>query len=304
LVTNKTWENFWLNEGMTVYTERKIYGRMAGEQMRHFKAIIGWRSLQESVNTFGKDSPLTALQPDLTGIDPDDAFSSVPYEKGFALLFYLEGLVGTEPFEHFLRAYIEKFKFSVVTSEDFIAFFNTSFRGKVEDSVLDKIDWQTWLKAPGMPPFVPKFDQTLSVASQALAEKWIAGGKDAKPEDLKDWSAGQIVVFLDKLVEAPQPLSEETLDRMDQLYHFTGMKNAEVRHRWYQVSIRAEYEKVFPHVVGFLLEQGRMKYVRPLYRALYKSAKGKDLARQTFLQNRQIYHNIASKMIAKDLEVQ
>ncbi len=32
--------------------------------------------------------------PDLKGIDPDDAFSSVPYEKGFALLYYLEQLVG------------------------------------------------------------------------------------------------------------------------------------------------------------------------------------------------------------------
>ncbi len=50
----------------------------------------------------------------------------------------------------------------------------------------------------------------------------------------------------------------------------------------------------------------RHNYIIPLsiYSALYKSSKGKELARQTFLQNRQIYHNIASKMIAKDLEVQ
>jgi leukotriene-A4 hydrolase len=37
---------------------------------------------------------LTALVPKLDGIDPDDAFSSVPYEKGSALLFYLESLAG------------------------------------------------------------------------------------------------------------------------------------------------------------------------------------------------------------------
>ena len=37
LVTNKTWEHFWLNEGFTVFTERKIYGRIYNEQMRHFK---------------------------------------------------------------------------------------------------------------------------------------------------------------------------------------------------------------------------------------------------------------------------
>lgn len=31
---------------------------------------------------------------DLTNVDPDVAYSSVPYEKGFALLFYLEQLLG------------------------------------------------------------------------------------------------------------------------------------------------------------------------------------------------------------------
>jgi hypothetical protein len=31
---------------------------------------------------------------DLKGISPDDAFSAVPYEKGFTLLFHLEELVG------------------------------------------------------------------------------------------------------------------------------------------------------------------------------------------------------------------
>jgi leukotriene-A4 hydrolase len=64
----------------------------------------------ESINTFGHQSPLTALIPDLKGIDPDDAFSRVPYEKGFTFLFYLETLVGIPDFEKFLRAYIEKVK--------------------------------------------------------------------------------------------------------------------------------------------------------------------------------------------------
>ena len=40
------------------------------------------------------EGPYTKLIPDLRGVDPDDAFSTVPYEKGFALLFYLENLLG------------------------------------------------------------------------------------------------------------------------------------------------------------------------------------------------------------------
>lgn len=46
------------------------------------------------MNTFGADNPLTNLVPSLQDVDPDEAFSSVPYEKGFALLYHLEELMG------------------------------------------------------------------------------------------------------------------------------------------------------------------------------------------------------------------
>jgi len=61
---------------------------------RQFEAIGGWNQLKEVIGTLGATSQLTRLVPDLKGIDPDDAFSSVPYEKGFAFLYYLETLVG------------------------------------------------------------------------------------------------------------------------------------------------------------------------------------------------------------------
>jgi hypothetical protein len=49
------------------------------------------------------------LVPDLSGVDPDDAFSSIPYEKGSTFLWYLEELVGgPEKFEPFLKAYYEQ----------------------------------------------------------------------------------------------------------------------------------------------------------------------------------------------------
>ena len=81
-------------EGFTVFTERKIAGRMKGEASRHFSAINGWKDLKESIDLQGNDNPLTALVVDLDGVDPDDAFSVVPYEKGSTFLWYLEDTVG------------------------------------------------------------------------------------------------------------------------------------------------------------------------------------------------------------------
>lgn len=50
LVTNKQWEHFWLNEGFTMFVERKIAGRMHGEATRNFSAIGGWKDLRDCVS--------------------------------------------------------------------------------------------------------------------------------------------------------------------------------------------------------------------------------------------------------------
>ena len=47
----------------------------------------------------------------------DDAFSSIPYEKGMAFLWYLQKTVGgDEPMEEFLVAYIKFFREPVKAS--------------------------------------------------------------------------------------------------------------------------------------------------------------------------------------------
>ena len=53
LVTNSNFEHFWLNEGFTVFTERKIKGLMEkGEASRSFSALGGWKGLKYSVRDF------------------------------------------------------------------------------------------------------------------------------------------------------------------------------------------------------------------------------------------------------------
>ena len=94
LVTNRNWEHFWLNEGFTMFVERKIIARMKSEKDRQFDCIEGWRRLQEAVNTFGEKHDFTKLVLDLTNVNPDDSFSSIPYEKGHMLLYHLEEKLG------------------------------------------------------------------------------------------------------------------------------------------------------------------------------------------------------------------
>lgn len=94
LVTNRNFEHFWLNEGFTIFVERKIKGRLDGAAAQDFDASIGLNELNETVKTLGSTNPLTHLVVNLTNVHPDDSFSLIPYEKGQTFLRYLENTVG------------------------------------------------------------------------------------------------------------------------------------------------------------------------------------------------------------------
>ncbi len=71
---------------------------------------------------------------------------------------------------------------------------------------------------------------------------------------------------------------------MDEAYMFTASRNAEVLLRWHSLAIQSQCDWVVPSVIDFVTSQGRMKYVRPLYRALLRSP-WRRLAMNTFEEN-------------------
>ena len=82
LVTNHTWQHFWLNEGWTVWLERKITSRLHNNiELLKLSAQGGWNGLESDVKLLGATHDFTKLVVPLEGEDPDDAFSRVPYEK-------------------------------------------------------------------------------------------------------------------------------------------------------------------------------------------------------------------------------
>ncbi|CAJ0763134.1 4704_t:CDS:10 [Entrophospora sp. SA101] len=276
LVTTANWEHFWLNEGWTIFTERKIISYVHSEKHAEFDSIIGWRALSDDIKLFGSDNPLTALAPNLKGIDPDDCFSSVPYEKGYNFLYYIQKVVGGSLiFEPYMKAHVKNFIGKSITTQDWkdflYSYMETNY-GPEMKAKLDSIDWNSWLYAPGMPPVKNDFDQTLAKA----------------------------LVLLERLSEY-KPFPHIAIAAMDHFYSFTNVRNSEIKFRWHVLCLNTSYEPIYQHVVKFVTEQGRMKYVRPLYRLLNKAKNGSELAKKTFLENRSFYHPIAASMIAKDI---
>jgi leukotriene-A4 hydrolase len=258
------------------------------------------------VEKFGSNNPLTALVPKLIDVDPDDSFSAVPYEKGFSLLYLLETLFGLDEMKSYLRAHVEQFKYRTIDTDQWKEFLFKHFEQKGMVGKLEGIDWNSWFYAPGMPPLKPKFNESLSVVCTELANRWAntPDGSEFSGKDLDSFTSTQIQEFLNQLLNKPNPLSVEILKRFDEVYKMNERTNSEIKFRWLRLALKGRHTDVFPNVVKFLTEQGRMKFVRPLYSELHGCPNGgKELAVDTFVANRHIYHGIAANMIAKDLKL-
>ncbi|KAL4226486.1 Leukotriene A-4 hydrolase [Mactra antiquata] len=296
LVTNGTFEHFWLNEGNTMLVERKIAGALAkSEQYRQFKSLCGWNTLVETVTVLMKENPeYTKLVLDLKGIDPDDSFSTIPYEKGHAFLFYLESLVGGPAvFDPFMKSYIEKFKYKSITTTDWKDYLLSYFSEQASSGVFDGVDWDGWLFGEGMPPVKPKYDTTLADVCENLAKRW----RDCSDEQLTDFNYSDIENFLSVQVEQFlstflnfEPLSHTKIEKMGECYKFNNITNAEIKFRWLRVCIKSHYEPAVSKALQFVTDVGRMKFVVPIYRELYDWESSRDRAIDTFKTNKRQMH--------------
>ena len=308
LVTNATWDHFWLNEGWTTWFQRKIMARIKNNpKFLDFDALDGRKHMQDAIEEMRPRN--TRLVLDIGDDDPDEAYSAIAYEKGFTLLLYLERLVGSAEFEAFFQAYVSRFASHTLTSEEFRDFFMEHFQSSPKKETLKGIDWKTWFHKTGMPPVLPELDKSLATDSQRLASVWTAVDRDGRSppsvNDMESWSSLQITCFLDDLQikTGGLPLKIYTLRAMNELYHIASTRNSEVLYRYCELAIAAEDVSILPVVTRFITTQGRMKFTRPLYRALYKSRMGRALAVSTFLANKDFYHPICVKMVAQDLKV-
>ncbi|KAL1838865.1 hypothetical protein VTJ49DRAFT_2118 [Mycothermus thermophilus] len=302
LVTSCSWEHFWLNEGWTVYLERRIVAAIhKNDAYFDFSAMIGWKHLEESIEQFGKDHEYTKLCISHEGIDPDDAFSSVPYEKGFHFIYYLDRLVGRENFDKFIPYYFRKWQNKSLDSyefkETFLEFFSAPEYAGLKDK-LAEIDWEGRFFNTGLPP-KPEFDTSLVDVCFQLAGKWKQKDYLPSPSDTASLSGNQVLVFLNIVQNFEEPLTVEQSQAMGKTYGLTETKNVELKAAYYQVAMKAQDSSVYPGVAELLGQVGRMKFVRPLFRSLTKVAR--ELAVETFQKNRDFYHPICRLLVEKDL---
>jgi leukotriene-A4 hydrolase len=288
LVTNATMEHFWLNEGFTTWAERRILTALHGDEVGVLAWAIGQHALDADLRRFGSDAPLTRLRLELHGVDPDDAFSVIPYEKGARFVVAIERAVGRARFEQFLRDYMHRFQFQSITSEEFLQFLDAQLPGTSE-----RVQAQQWLYEPGMPAHAPVFTSEKLATLTALAQAWPAGQRPTEAL-LRQWGARELLVFLQHL---PRQLDHASLAWLDTQLRLTSRGNYEILVEWLTIAVGSDYEPVFGRTREVLTQVGRMKFLRPLFTALGKHARTQQLGRDIYEAAKETYHSLSRRVI-------
>lgn len=287
LVTNATWNDFWLNEGFTMYFERRISEAMNDKGYADMLWELGYQDLVAEVDRIGKDSKDTRLKLDLTGRDPDDGLTDIAYEKGAHFLKLIENNVGRQRFDSFLRHYFDEHAFKTMNTRDFLSYLDSHLI-KGDKELAAKLRVNEWVYGTGIPSNVPRVDQDRFEKVDEQRGKFLKGTAPAELTT-QGWTTHEWLHFLRGL---PRPLSQEEMTRLDQAFHFTQSGNSEIADLWFIMSLAAHYEAAYPEMQTFLSEVGRRKFIEPLYEEMMKSGQ-QNMARELYRQYRPNYHPLA-----------
>ncbi|KAF8480769.1 leukotriene-A4 hydrolase [Russula ochroleuca] len=321
-ITHAEATHFWLNEGWTTYIERLLQQFLHSPADRGFQYVVGSTALSEALDNYVDKPKYQRLVIDFEpGEDPDDAYSSIPYEKGSTFLLYLEQtLGGLDVFLPYVRDYVSSFQGKSITTWDWKAHLFTYFENHGDPEKIDAlngVDWDAWFYGEGPElPVKPSYDTTLADPAYTLAARWDTSRSisdvselDFARSDVAAFNSNQKVVFLERLATYA-PLPSAHIGHLGTLYEVAASANAEIRLRFYNVALKDPTSLAALDFTDQALKwvtgrdgtgviKGRMKFCRPTFRAANRV--NAILAKEYFVRSKEEFHPIARKLIEKDL---
>lgn len=298
LVTNATWDDFWLNEGFTVYFEERIMEKLYGVKYADMLSEISLEELHVTLEDLMSTAPGdTKLKLNLKGRNPDDGVSDIAYIKGSLFLRMLELEFGRKTWDVFLKGYFDHFKWKTVTTEQFLDYLQLNL---LKVYPRKKINYQEWIYEIGLPKNCPKINSTeLSRVKNMAAD--VNGHKDVRYIDTSGFTTHHWLHLLRNL-EADS--IDSIMTEIDSLYHLSQSHNAEIQCDWYILAIDNNYKPALPFMEEYLVSVGRRKFLKPIYEHLAATPEGLDLGRNIFFRAEKGYHAVSRNTIKEILKME
>ncbi|MBT8109092.1 MAG: M1 family metallopeptidase [Gammaproteobacteria bacterium] len=298
LVTNATWRDGWLNEGMTSYLESRLMEVIYDKARVDEERVLSYQELLLDLETVPLN--MQALAPRLDVGDPDDFQGTIHYSKGQLFLQFLENAFGRDAFDRFLFTYFDTFAFQTITTERFLDYLDENLLQE-DSSTVSRADAEEWLCQPGLPDDAPvPTSQTLDDA-KALAAAWAEGKIDITEIPIANWSPQATVHFINSL---PAELDSDQLTTLDEGLGFSDTRNAEIGRTWFIQVAKRRYTPAYEKLERHLNRFGRGRLIAPVYTALAQNGTDLELARSMFATTRGAYHPLTEASIARVLDAE
>lgn len=294
LVNNATWSDFWLNEGFTDYFENRIMEKLYGKPRADMLADLGWSDLQAAIkDAGGLTGADTRLHLDLTGRDPDDGMTDIAYQKGATFLRTIEKAVGRPRWDAYLKAYFARHAFQSQTTAGFVADLRQNLI-KGDPKLEAAIGIDKWVYEVGLPDNAVHVKSAAFPAVDALAETYAKGG----PAPLTKWKAWSTPERTRFIASLPRKLSTERLDTLDKAFGLDAQGNSEIRFVWLELAMANRYQPALASLEAFLTDQGRRKFVAPLFKDLMAQGDwGQTIAKRIYAKTRPLYHAVTRQTV-------
>lgn len=294
LVTNATWDDFWLNEGFTVYIENRIMEAIYGKAHADMLFSIEYEELEAENEEIlaGTNPEDSKLKLTLEGRDPDDGMTTIAYVKGALFLKTLEELVGRDQFDPFIKAYFADHQFETLTTEEFVVYLNEHLLE------LNELMFNTdeWIYGEGIPVNSVKItsDRFDKVEKKDAILPTIKSVSELGIGNLV-WTTQEWMHFIRKI---PKETSIEQFELLENEFKFSQSGNAEIQAEWFIRSIKqGRITPIKAEMEEFLIRVGRRKFLEPIYEALASTPEGLKFAKEVYAKARPNYHSISYQTI-------
>jgi len=289
LVTNSTWDDFWLNEGFTVYFEQRIMEAVYGREISEMLACLSYQGLVDEVDAIMDVNPNdTHLRLHLKDRNPDDGMTAIAYDKGYMFLRLMEETVGRDNFDTFLNTYFNENAFKVMDTDNFIEYLKSNLLTTPE--LLAAVNLEAWIDGSGLPDNCPKVESERINAVDAAIQSWASGNLSTEDLNWENWLYQERYRFLTNI---PAEVSLEKLNELNTHYSISSTGNNEVLFAWLEQAIRKGHTDSYPRLEKFLVNVGRRKFLTPLYSAMLETDQ-KQMALDIYKKARPNYHSVAT----------
>lgn len=163
LVHNDPVNSPWLDEALAEYAVKLYYEGLRGEQMAEQLQRQRWLT---PVTLLLQSMPRAAIDRPVSNFESGADYETIVYGRGALLYDTMRTILGDRPFRRYLRDYLERYRYQIVTSADWLEMIGEL--GNAELLVL----YEEWINSP---------DSHFYVGGQGPPSPVIGRPQDARP---------------------------------------------------------------------------------------------------------------------------